>query len=183
MIDLDVLLPAIAAGDSRAFARWVAGCEPRLRASLLRYAAVADVEAVLQETLLRVWQVAPRIAPDGRPECLLRFAIRVGRNVAVSEARRLRHTIDPEHLEELGAEAAPGDPLLRELIVGCRDKLPAQPAAVLALRLETAGSEPDAHLAARLDMRVNTFLQNLARARKLLLSCLERAGVRLEEVL
>ena len=33
----------------------------------------------------RVWQVAPRFKPDGRPDALLRLAIRIGRNLAVSE--------------------------------------------------------------------------------------------------
>ena len=39
----------------------------------------------------------------------------------------------------------------------------------------------DRTLAAELDMRVNTFLQNIVRARRLLRKCLEGKGVRLEE--
>jgi len=53
--DLDRHLPAIVAGDAQAFAAWLAGAEPRIRASLRGFAAQVDVEAVLQETLLRVW--------------------------------------------------------------------------------------------------------------------------------
>lgn len=66
MSDLDSFLPAILAGDVDAFGYWVAGAEARLRNSLRHFAAVVDTEAVVQETLLRVWQVAPRFVSDGR---------------------------------------------------------------------------------------------------------------------
>ena len=99
MADLDGELPAIVAGDTGAFSRWVAGAEPRLRASLLPFAATVDAEPVLQETLLRVWQVAPRHVCDGRPESLLRLAVRIARNLAIDEVRRPRaeplHDDDP----------------------------------------------------------------------------------------
>jgi len=74
--DLDVHLPAIGAGDPEAFARWVAGAELPLRQALRSFAAACDTEAALQETLLRVWQLAPKVAPDGRGNSLLRFAHR-----------------------------------------------------------------------------------------------------------
>src|SRR5690606_14601871 len=73
VIDLDVHLAAIVAGDTRAFGRWLAGAEAPVRDSLRSFARVVDVEAVLQEALLRVWQVAPRFEPDGRPNGLLRL--------------------------------------------------------------------------------------------------------------
>jgi RNA polymerase sigma-70 factor (ECF subfamily) len=178
MSDLDVHLPLIAAGDPDAFARWVAGCEFRLRSSLSSFAARVDVEAVMQETLLRVWQVAPRVEPDGRPDSLLRFAIRVARNLAVSEHRRLTREPPPEVAEtELALEP---DPLLRRLVEECRDKLPPKPALALIQRLESGGVLSDRELAARAGMQLNTFLQNFGRARKLLAECLERQGVQLE---
>ncbi|MBA3397052.1 MAG: sigma-70 family RNA polymerase sigma factor, partial [Deltaproteobacteria bacterium] len=88
--DLDLHLGAIVAGDTRAFARWLAGAEPPVRESLRSFARVVDVEAVLQEALLRVWQVAPRFVADGRPNGLLRLGVRIARNLAVSEVRRTR---------------------------------------------------------------------------------------------
>lgn len=186
MADLDVLLPAIAAGDADAFGRWVAAAEPELRVSLRSFAAVADCEAVLQEGLLRVWQTAPRVTPDGRPNALLRFAVRVSRNLALSEARRFRTAaLDEEALQRAlddvaGSEAPAGpDPLLRRAIEACRDELPEKPAAALAQRMEAGGCEPDELLAERLGMRLNTFLQNFTRARKLLAACLEGRGVAL----
>jgi len=73
-LDLDAHLAAIATGDADAFGRWVAGAEAPLRGALRSFAARVDTEAILQEALLRVWQVAPRVALDGKPNALLRFA-------------------------------------------------------------------------------------------------------------
>lgn len=136
---------------------------------------------MLQEGLLRVWQVAPRLEPDGKPHLLLRFAHVVARNLAVSEARRLR---GPSlELEALAGAQVPSleplgtDPLLRAQIARCRDKLPGKPKAALDARLASQGGSHDGQLAAALGMSLNTFLQNFTRARKLLEQCLERAGV------
>jgi RNA polymerase sigma-70 factor (ECF subfamily) len=184
MIDLDPHLAAIQTGDADAFGRWLAGAESGVRDSLRSFAAVVDVEAVLQEALLRVWQVAPRFEPDGRPNALLRFAVRVAHNLAISERRRIRtRGADDEQLERALADQTeapvrpPTDPMLRKVIATCRDALPDKPSLCLAARLDSAGAEPDEALAARLGMRKNTFLQNFTRARKLLLECLERQGV------
>ncbi|HEX8106410.1 MAG TPA: hypothetical protein VF516_01730, partial [Kofleriaceae bacterium] len=111
-IDLDTHLAAIIAGETRAFGAWLAGAEPHVRDSLRSFARVIDVEAVLQETLLRVWQVAPRFIPDGRANGLLRLAIRIGRNLAISEVRRTRATpTGGDDLEAaLSAAEAPAAP-------------------------------------------------------------------------
>lgn len=178
-------LAAIGAGDRDAFARWMARAERPLRLSLRAFAARVDVEAVLQETLLRVWNGAVRVVPDGRPESLLRFGQRVARNLAISELRRAR--VAPEEMEALDrmlASAAPmptpPDPILRSRIHRCKEALPARPAAALEARLDDGGARPDAALAASLDMTLNTFLQNFGRARRALLECLEKLGVRVE---
>lgn len=185
--DLDKYLPAIAAGDPDAFGRWVAGVEQRLRRSLQSYAGQVDAEAVLQEALLRVWQVAPRFVPDGKPDGLARLAVRVARNLAIDELRRRRLSPDEiRALETAATEAArprPPDPLLRRWIHHCREKLPHKPAAALEQRLDSDGTVPDEVLAERLGMRLNTFLQNIVRARRLLGECLEKRGVHLAEVL
>lgn len=173
-------LTLIAAGDSEVFASWMARAEPALRAGLRRFAAQVDVEAVLQETLLRVWQVAPRFTPDGRPDALLRLGHRIARNLAISEIRRHGGRAPEEPIEDAAIEPRPPDPILREVIESCREKLPAQPARALAARLESAGADPDAVLAERLGMKKNTFLQNFTRARALLAECLKKHGVDLE---
>jgi RNA polymerase sigma-70 factor (ECF subfamily) len=182
VIDLDLHLMAIQAGDADAFGRWLAGAEPHLRASLRSFAAAVDTEAVLQEAALRVWQLAPRVTSDGRPNALLRWALRVARNHAISERRRLRTEPAGDAIEEaLGDDALltphVPDPHLRRAIARCRDKLPPQPARVLMERLACAGGEPDEVLAERLSMRLNTFLQNFTRARRLLAECLAASGV------
>jgi DNA-directed RNA polymerase specialized sigma24 family protein len=184
--NLDVHAAAIAAGDERAFARWLAGSEAPIRASLRSFAASVDTEAVLQETLLRVWQVAPRFEADGRDNGLLRLAIRIARNLAISETRRLRtRPIEPDdlerHLAEAMGPAGTSDPLLARLIAKCREKLPTKPAQALAARLESFGAASDAVLAERLGMQKNTFLQNFTRARRMLEQCLERGGVDIRE--
>jgi RNA polymerase sigma-70 factor (ECF subfamily) len=174
MSDLDQHLPGIQAGDPEAFARWVAGAEARVRLSLRSFAAQVDAEAVVQETLLRVWQVAPRFVPDGRPDGLLRLAVRIARNLAVSDTRRVHQPAPPD---EAVVELVAADPLLRRVIEACRDELPEQPARALAARLASGGLEPDDVLAGRLAMRLNTFLQNFTRARRLLADCLRRRGI------
>ena len=182
MIDLDVHLSAIRLGYKTAFARFVAGAERGVRESLRTFAAHVDCEAVVQETFLRAWQLAPRVEPDGRPNALLRWSVRVARNLAVSEGRRASaKAVDPSALEQTpeAAPTAPPDPILRRAIQDCRDELPPKPAQALAARLESGGAEPDEALAARLGMRPNTFLQNFGRARKMLADCLESKGVAL----
>lgn len=178
----DALLPLIAAGDSRAFGQWVAGCELSLRGSLRKFAAAVDTEAVLQEALLRVWQVAPKFAPDGRPDALLRFASVTARNVALSEMRRLGTKVpEPEGLgAEVAVAAQSPDPLLRAAVIDCRDKLPGKPRLALDQRLESAGADDDHVLAERVGMKLNTFLQNFTRARKLLAECLQKRGIDLD---
>jgi RNA polymerase sigma factor (sigma-70 family) len=180
------LLAAIVAGDANAFARWLAGAENRMRESLRSFAARVDVEAVLQEALVRVWQVAPRFVVDGRPDGLLRLGIRIARNLAIDAMRRSRlEPSESEALERAAAEQgafAPSpdrwsDPLLRRAIEECRRHLPEKPARALAARLESGGAEPDERLAERLRMRHNTFLQNVTRARRFLADCLERRGI------
>src|SRR6185503_17869574 len=98
--------------------------------------------------LLRVWQVAPRFVPDGRADGLVRLAVRIGRNLAISEVRRTRAAPAPDGdvaaaSAEADAPARPPDPMLRRTIAECRDKLPTRPREALDARLTTAGGEPD----------------------------------------
>lgn len=189
MTDLDIHLVAIVVGDTRAFGRWMTAVERPVRDTLRSFAAVVDVEAVLQEALLRVWQVAPRFEPDGRPNGLLRLAVRIARNLAISEVRRTKAM--PVEADELDAAIAetersgivPADPMLRQALVFCRDGLPAKPRAALDARLASAGGADDDELASTLGMTRNTFLQNFTRARQLLAKCLELRGVEIEREL
>lgn len=185
--DSDAELAAIAAGDDGAFARWLARADAPLRRSLRRFAGAVDTEAVLQEALLRVWQVAPRCVPDGRPHGLLRLAARIARNLAISDTRR--HRLDraagatelPDAPEVPAIEpASVPDASVRAAVAACRDKLPARPRLAIDARIAADGRDDDHTLAARLSMRTNTFLQNVTRARRLLAECLRRAGIDLD---
>jgi RNA polymerase sigma-70 factor (ECF subfamily) len=182
-VDLDSELDAVAAGDPDAFGRWVAGAEPSLRAALRPLAARVDCEAVLQEALLRVWQVAPRCRRDERPNALLRLGVRIARNLAIDEVRRTGRVdvVDEETMAAAAIAETAGapDPLLRRAIEECRKALPGKPATALQARIDAAGGEPDQRLAERVHMKLNTFLQNVTRARKLLADCLQRRGVEL----
>jgi RNA polymerase sigma-70 factor (ECF subfamily) len=177
----EILLRVIAAGDSRAFGQWIARVERPLRESLRSFASRVDVEAVVQETFLRTWQIAPRVAADGKPNPLFRVALRIARNLAIDEVRRARmQSIGDGDLDAslaFAIQADEPDPLLRSIIQECREKLPAQPARALDARIHSAGAEPDATLAVKLGMKLNTFLQNFTRARKLLADCLRARGV------
>ncbi|MEY4829338.1 MAG: hypothetical protein RLZZ562_1134 [Planctomycetota bacterium] len=163
----------------RDFALWMAQSEHPIRMSLRRFAAAVDVESVVQETFLRVWSNSPQIRGDGRPHVLLRYALRVARNLAISEARRYRiPVVDIEDLAQAAVEPAPiRDPAVADAVRACRDKLPPQPRAAIRARIESYGVVSDEELAAELEMRPNTFLQNVTRARRLLAECLRLRGI------
>ncbi len=191
MIDLDEHLPRIRAGDPDAFAIWMAGAELPLRRSLQPFAASVDTEAVMQETFLRVWLVARRCEPDGRENSLLRMARRIARNLAIDETRRWNRDTPRERKadgpagrggdEPIDPTASP-DPILRRRIAECFEKLPGKPREAMTARLSTNGCLSDKTLAEKLDMRLNTFLQNITRARRLLADCLRQYGIDVERI-
>jgi len=183
MNDLDRYLARIALGDEDAFAAWLAGAEWPLRRSLRRFAAAVDTESVVQEALLRVWQVALHCRRDGKPNSLLRLAVRIARNLAVDEIRRRDGAFPAGSPDEASNEgdavdpAPPPDPLLRQRIRDCLARLTGPPRHALLLRIRNAGGVPDRALADQARMRLNTFLQNVSRARRQVARCLERNGV------
>tara|TARA_B100000609_G_C17222459_1_gene441241 strand:- start:10948 stop:11538 length:591 start_codon:yes stop_codon:yes gene_type:complete len=187
--DLDIYLADIVAGNEVAFGHWMRGAQRLLRGSLQSFATSVDTEAVLQEALLRTWQIAPKVEPDGKPNTLLRVSLRITRNLAISEARkhkRVQYAPDRTLEKQLesqsdGPPPSPPDPMLRRALQDCEEKLPEKPKQVFKARIHSQGGEADLHLAQALSMRKNTFLQNFSRARKFLLECLRAAGVDLEQ--
>lgn len=183
MTDLDLELDAIAAGDASAFGRWVAGAEREIRLRLRPFAESVDTEVVVQETLLRMWQVAPRVVRDGKGNSLLRLALRSAQNLAIDHVRRMRRQAPTVALDEsLDGELATTsqgavDPHVRKSVADCREALPPKPRKAIGARFDDGGALHDRDLAARLGMTLNTFLKNIGRARKLLIECLERRGV------
>lgn len=184
----DSLLEAIIARDPQAFAAWMRVAEPRVRASVARYAAAVDTEVVVQETLMRVWLVAHRIELDDRGDCTIRFAIRMARNLAVDATRRsARHASKLEELETRAdepnepKEPAGPDPHLRDRLRDCINGLRRAPQLALRARLERGHKSADRDLAAGLEMTLNTFLKNVGRARKALVDCLRRHGIQITD--
>jgi DNA-directed RNA polymerase specialized sigma24 family protein len=175
-------------GNDDGFEQWLRLVEIPVRASLRPFARAVDVEAAVQETLLRMFLVVrdPERRLVGR-DASLRFAIRVARNVAMEQVRHLRHEtlVDPADLEQEGPCCDPdplADPALRRAILSCIERLPQKPREALLARLKDGHTSPNRDVAASVRMLVNTFLQNITRARKLLARCLEERGVHLPEV-
>lgn len=186
MTEIDRAYAGTRAGDEASFTAWVRLVEVPLRASLRRFAPVVDVEAVTQEAFVRMWKIAPRLKLSGA-DASLHYARRLARNVAISEARRLGtlRKVDIEVLdgkeEGVVQPAPPLDLRLRRAILGCIEQLPDSPRIALLERIARGGVEHDRDLAARAHMQLNTFLQNIVRARKYVAACLEKAGVPLKE--
>jgi DNA-directed RNA polymerase specialized sigma24 family protein len=160
-----------------------------VRRSLRRFARAVDVEVVMQETFLRMWLVATD--PERRLEgenASLRFATRMARNVALEEVRRLGggRLVPIEDLDNPALPSVepdpPSDPALRRAIRDCVEQLPKRPGEALQARIRSGHATADRDLAASLNMKVNTFLQNIVRARRLLRTCLEGKGVPLSEI-
>ena len=175
---------AIRLGDADAFARWFAACEEPIRLSLRRFARQVDVEGVVQETALRVWQAAPTLEARGGPGYLLRWAVTVARHLAIDQARRAAREVPGGVDDDLPAPAPSRqpDPALWARIAECRGKLPARPAAALTARLAGDGTLSDRRLAEVVGMTFDAFRQNLARGRRLLEDCLRGFGIDVRSV-
>lgn len=175
-------------GDTDAFAQWMGMAEIPLRRSLVRFARAVDVEVVVQETFMRMWLFANDAGRILEGESAsLRFALGVARNVALEELRRWRQDsfADLEGIDSLPqGRVYPElpDPALGKAIGECMEQLPPQPRTALAARIGE-GHLPDRDIAQGVRMKLNTFLQNIVRARRLLADCLEKRGVRVVEIL
>lgn len=187
MTEVDRLFADARAGDLESFEQWMGLVELPIRLSLRRFARAVDLESVVQETLLRMWILANDHTCTLEGEnASLRFALGVARNLARADSRKAGREVSlpPEDLPELPVDPAPpSSPGLRRKIQDCIEKLAPKPRLALLSRLQRGGMTPDHDLAAALRMTRNTFLQNIARARKQVEECLERAGISLREVL
>jgi DNA-directed RNA polymerase specialized sigma24 family protein len=175
-------------GDRDAFAEWMGMVEHPLRRSLARFARAVDVEVAVQETFLRMWLFAsdPQKSLEGE-NASLRFALAVARNVALEEVHHahLERFVDLDNLEQLSEgrfTPAMPDPALAKAIADCVGRLPKQPNRALTARIQD-GHLPDRELARGVRMKLNTFLQNIVRARRLVAECLEKRGVQAGEIL
>ena len=185
MSEIDRAFERTREGEAEGFTSWVRLCETPLRQSLRSFDRVVDVEAVLQECLLRMWLLAPTLELSGE-DSSLRYALTMARNLARSETRRLAR-VTPAELAELERlpEATvdpdpPSDPGLRRTIRKCFKRLAERSQQALLAR---ARGDRDLHSATALGTNEATFRKIVSRARQLLRLCLEHRGVRLEEYL
>ncbi len=183
----DERFAAARGGDPEAFAEWMGSVELPIRLGLRPYARAIDVETVLQETFLRMWVLArdPERKLEG-DNASLKFALGVARNLARAEARRYRreHLLPPEHLPEVPVDPEPtSDSNLRRAIQDCLNRLVGKPLEAMRIRLLFGDKFSDVALAEMIAMTRNTFLQNIVRARRQVAACMERQGIRLDEIL
>jgi DNA-directed RNA polymerase specialized sigma24 family protein len=179
----DAFEEACLVGDE-GFARWMSLVERPLRASLRRFARAVDVEVVMQETFLRMWiAVNDRTRTFVGDNATLRFALRVGRIVALEEMRAGRHEklmpledLDPSLEPEVPPEPVKDEGLLHA-IRDCIDRLTGAPKRALLARLHGGHRHDDRMLASIVRMQPNTFLQNIVRARKAVADCLAEKGL------
>ena len=68
------------------------------------------------------------------------------------------------------------DPFLRQLIQRCLELLPERPRLAIQARITARGGRTDHELSADSGMKLNTFLQNVRRARIGLERCLAEQG-------
>lgn len=186
MTELDALWLRVCGGDRRAFGDWMGRVERPIRRCLYPFAYAVDAESVVQEALLRMWMYAlergEQLTGD---DASLRFAIGIARNLARNMARkygRELHLPPQEMPEPSVAPEPPPDPLLRRAIRECFDKLARKPLLAMQARLALGHLAEDGTLAKQLGMTLNTFLQNIVRARQQLAKCLGAKGVDLPEV-
>jgi RNA polymerase sigma factor (sigma-70 family) len=178
------------------FTRWFAGCEIVLKHTLRSFADTVDVEAVVQETALKVWQHAAAITPDGRPAFLFRWARTVALNAARTGARRATHPAAgrraddgrsnrrSDKLEEMKDKDDHNqrvDPFLQARIKRCVEQLPPEQRRVLQARIDDEGRRADRELAAALGITFDRIRQNLSRARKALVTCLRSFSIEIRE--
>ena len=184
MTAADLLFERVRRGDVGAFANWMAHVERPVRGSLRRFARAIDVESALQETFLRMWIATQDRAREFEGEnASLRFTLRIARNVALEEVRRARldHLVALDDLDPSSEPSInptpPADPGLLRAIKDCVSRLRGKPRDALLNRLARGHEMHDRDIAASLGMAVNTFLQNVVRARKLVAACLEGKGL------
>jgi len=116
----------------------------------------------------------------------LRFAIGMAKNIARAEARRARREVylPPTDLPDPPVSPEPPpDPGLRKAILDCMGKAARKPLQALRARITLGPHVQDRDIAQSVDMTLNTFLQNVVRARKQIADCLEKRGISLREVL
>jgi DNA-directed RNA polymerase specialized sigma24 family protein len=183
--EIDELWNDACSGNEDEFGDWMGRVERPIRRSLAPFAQAVDAEGIVQEAFLRMWELAKD--PDREltgENASLRFAIVLARNLARNEARKRGRMLflPPEDLPDAIVESAPpADPFLARALRECFDRLARKPLEAMRARLQHGAEQPDRTIAAGLGMTVNTFLQNVVRARRQLAECMSGKGIDVED--
>lgn len=168
---------AIAAGDQAAFSRLIGRETPKL----LRFAQgilgnAEEAEDVVQESLIKLWEVAAVWTPDARIGTWLHT---VTYNRSVDKLRRRRDFVDQSALDDIAdpSPIAQGQMELGELAQSVRDaveRLPhRQRSAILLFHFEGLSQSEAARI---MDVTETAFESLLARARRQMRAWLSAAG-------
>lgn len=180
---------AIAGRDQEVFAKWLSRNESTLRRRLHSFATRVDVEAVLQEAALLLWERTAAalpdglraIEPDGKPGFLYRWTVTVATNRALNRQERARREQPLEDAEDAGSQPSLPDPILRNRLTQCIEKLSRSLRAALVGRIRDRGQHSDKDLAVSLGIAYDAFRTNLHRARKAVEKCLDSHGINFRE--
>lgn len=167
------LVAQIAERDEAAFRAAINVHAPRLHAIAYRMVgAAAEAEDITQETMLRLWDHAPRLAGNtGSPVRLGAWLKRVAVNLAIDRIRVAKRVSEGEEVPERADDAPLADAKIeadeqtgtaRALVEALPDR---QRAAIVLTYFEEL---PNADAAEAMDMNIKAFESLLHRARKAL---------------
>jgi RNA polymerase sigma-70 factor, ECF subfamily len=159
-MDDDELIAALAAGDDTALRELFTRHAPWLAARLRAALQPSDVEDVLQETFLAVWQGASGYRPRGTPQAWMWV---IARNQAALLLRRRGPVTEPlEEAPHAGLDPAEAA-IVRADITAALNSLEGQ-----VLRLMYVEDRPVAEIAALLGVPAGTVKSRAHRARRML---------------
>ena len=172
------LLAAIAKGDKAAFERLYGATRAKLYGVLLRILGRPELaDDVMQETYLKVWQMAGRFDPTVASP--ITWMVAIARNRAIDIVRKKADVSVEDSPEALGVAADTPPPLARremteELrrLLGCLGKLDPEKQRIVLLAYYSGWSREQ--LSHKLDIPVNTIKTWLRRSLLEIRECMGR---------
>lgn len=157
------LVGAAQSGDRDSLNRLLASVQQPLFHHIRAIAGDGDLAAdVLQDTLLTIWRKLPSLR---EPRWFRAWAYRIATREAVRHSKRVGRSpiaIDPEMLEQAGAEEA-DSPFDRELIDGIEQRLAGvSPASQMVLRMHYLEGLTYVEIAEALEISVGTVKSRLS---------------------
>jgi RNA polymerase sigma-70 factor, ECF subfamily len=172
------LLAAVAKGDKAAFERLYGATRAKLYGVLLRILGRSELaDDVMQETYLKVWQMAGKFDPTVASP--ITWMVAIARNRAIDIARKKADLSVEDSPEALGVAAETPPPLARremteELrrLLTCLGKLDPEKQRIVLLAYYSGWSREQ--LAQKLDIPVNTIKTWLRRSLLEIRECMGR---------